>query len=308
MENKNDYDPTFGKEKDVDDGNAITAFWIAGIRAQEYRKGEKAVIKDPYAELLMKDDGWKNFKPLYRIRSAIMNRTLFHDSNVLMAASEYGIRQTIIIGAGLDTRAFRLFHDYPDMHVIEVDHPNVFAYKEPRLKDVKPACKRSTLGLNYDEVAEWDIHARKKCGFDPSKPTLFILEGVTMYIPLENEIELYKKIDANAAINSVVTGCSQRIRNSPRDLGNGIIWHDTDRQAQIKVLDKWGINFKPYHKFGHIGACMMFKGIKREKPYSTQGNIVIEMILSQILSPPGITMLAMIGGISTVAYTTLMKK
>ena len=262
---KTEYDPTFGKEKSVDDSNAITAFWIAGIRAQEYQKGEKALIKDPFAEMLMQDDGWKNFKPLFRLRSAIINRTIFHDRNILLGASELGIRQTIILGAGLDTRAYRLFKDYPDMHVIEVDHPKLFAYKEHRLKKIKPVCKRSILALDYDEVTEWDIRARETVGYDPSKPTIFVLEGVTMYIPLKDEMSLYRKID-DAATGSLITGCSQRIYNSPRDLGNGITWHDTDRKMQIKILEKWGLHFKPYHRFGHIGACETFVLLWFETP------------------------------------------
>lgn len=292
MSSETTYDPTFGQEKDVNDGNAITAFWIAGTRALEYQKGEKALVKDPYAQLLMKDDGWKNFKPLFRLSSAIITRTIFYDDNILTAVEKYGIRQTIIIGAGLDTRAFRLFENYPDMHVIEVDHPKLFAYKEPRLKGVKPACKRSILALDYEEITEWDVRARKKLGFDPSKPTIFLLEGVTMYIPLEDELKLYKKIDDNAAINSVITGCSQRVLLSPRDLGNGIVWHDTDRNAQKEMLNKWGLMFKPYHRFGHIGLCMMFLGIKQEYPYSTQGNIVLANVMSQMFSPQGVIITA----------------
>lgn len=302
-----EYDPTFGKQDDANDGNAITAFWIAGIRAQEYQKGEKAIVKDPYAQLLMKDDGWKNFQEIFRLRAAVLNRTVFHDRNIIMAAKELGVRQTIIIGAGLDTRAFRLFQDYPDMHVIEVDHPNLFAYKEPRLKDVKPSCKRSIVALDYDEVTEWDIRAREKFGFDPSKPSIFVLEGVTMYIPLEDEMALYKKVDANAAVNSLITGCSQRVLGGPRDLGNGIVWHDTDRKAQMKIMEKWGLSFKPYHTFGHFGVCMMYKGIKRHEPYSTQGNLTLEIILSQIFSPQGITMAAVFGAVSTVLFTQLRK-
>jgi len=299
------YDPTFGQEKNVNDGNAITAFWIAGIRAQEFQRGEKARVKDPYAELLMKDDGWKNFKPLFRLRNAIVNRTIFHDNNVMMGARDFGIRQTIIIGAGLDTRAFRLFQDYPDMHVIEVDHPKLFDYKESRLKDTKPSCKRSILPLTYDEVANWDVHAQKKVGYDPSKPTIFILEGVTMYIPLENEMELYRKIDSNGALNSIITGCSQKVRGAnPRDLGNGIVWHDTDRIQQIKIMEKWGLNFKSYHGFVNIGTCMMFKGVKRSTAYCTQGNLVMSLVMSQLLSPPGLFCIGIAGVLSSYAFSS----
>ena len=109
--------PKFGEEGD---NAAITAFWICGIRATEHKRGDAALIKDPYAERLMNEWAWKQQKSLFRLRQAIIRRTLHYDGNILKAARELGCRQMIMIGAGLDTRAFRLFHDFPDMHVIEV--------------------------------------------------------------------------------------------------------------------------------------------------------------------------------------------
>ena len=269
-------DPNFNSG----DNAAITAFWICGCRALEFRKGEDALIKDPYAERLMANGGWEHFEKrsngisskmnLPRLSNTVINRTMYYDSKILKGAKELGIRQVVIIGAGLDTRAFRLFQDYPDMHVIEVDHPNLFAYKEPRLKDLQPLCKRSLVKLQYNEVEDWDIHAqRDEFGFDPSKPTIFVIEGLTMYIPLPDELKLYKKIDSNAAINSMIVGCSQRIYGGVRDLGYGITWYDTDRNAMKEVLKCWGISLKSTHRV-NIGISMMMVGIKREEPYEAE--------------------------------------
>ena len=272
-------DPNFNSG----DNAAITAFWICGWRALEYRRGDAAAIIDPYAERLMSNGGWSHFEKqgtklskllnLGNLRNTVINRTKFYDSNIMKGVKNFGIRQTIIIGAGLDTRAFRLFQDYPDMHVIEIDHPNLFAYKEPRLEGLKPSCKRSILSLDYDEVTEWDVRAREKFGFDPLKPTIFVLEGVTMYIPLENELELYRKIDANAALNSVITGCSQHVFNSPRDVGYGITWYNTDRKAMKEVLKYWGVSLTATNPFG-IGVAMTMMGIKRDKPYESDSHFL----------------------------------
>ena len=171
----------------------------------------------------------------------------------------------------------------------------MFAYKEPRLKDAKPVCKRSIIPLNYDEVTEWDVRAKEKHGFDPSKPTIFVLEGVTMYIKPEDELDLYRKIDRNAAINSLITGCNLKLLRTggkPKDMGDGIIWYDTDRHGIKQVLRNWGLTFKPLHWFDIIGIYVMLTGIKRpEGEYSQKSTFqiaiyagVVAIILSTVYS------------------------
>jgi len=267
---------------DAGDEAAITAFWICGARAMETRKGDEAVIKDPYAEMLLEGGGWEKYEThnmksrlsrflvVGKFDGTVVKRTKFYDDTILNAAKEKGIRQLVALGAGLDTRAYRLFGDMPDMHVFEVDHPNTFKYKESRLATVKPACKRTILPLEYHEVTEWDTAAIKQ-GFDPSKPAIFVIEGLTMYIPLKEEWELYKKIDNVACVGSVITGCSQRVYNSPRHIGQGIIQIDTDRAAMRKILSKWGLTMRPVHQDNiNVGCAWMCVGEKRDKPYESE--------------------------------------
>mmetsp|Transcript_23642 Transcript_23642/g.46287 ORF Transcript_23642/g.46287 Transcript_23642/m.46287 type:complete len:218 (+) Transcript_23642:74-727(+) len=184
----------------------VTAFWIAGMRAREYKR--PGVPQDPYAAALMSEAGWRYFQEyfdhtlrnFYTLKfmhvitglklflqkvfflrrdpgwpellvfmwrsfwevftsnedfafESVNRRIAFFDA-VCLKAAEDGVRQCVIIGAGLDTRAFRLFSEQPEMHVIEVDHPDIFKYKEPRLKaiDATP-CKRTIVPLEYDQVA-----------------------------------------------------------------------------------------------------------------------------------------------------------
>lgn len=278
--------PKFGDEND---SAAITAFWICAVRALEYKKGDDAKVKDPYAERLVGD--WENKKPkrLFRLQKAVLKRTVYYDASVLKAAKELGCRQLIAIGAGLDTRAFRLLNDYPDMHVFEVDHPNIFAYKEPRLKDVKPVCKRTLIPLEYDEVTEWDVRAKEK-GFDPSKPTIFVLEGVTMYIKPDDELALYKKIDDNAAMNSMVTGCNLKLYRTmgyPVKFKNGVTWYDSNRRGIYKLMRNWGLTSARVHWMDAPGIYLMWTGIKRpEGEYPEEDNtklIALGVVLAGFL-------------------------
>ena len=95
-----------------------------------------------------------------------------------------------------------------------------------------------------------------------------------MYIKPEDELDLYRKIDDNAAINSMITGCNMKMLRTggrPRDMGNGITWYDSDRPGMKKVLKNWGITFKRLHWFDFPGIYMMATGIKRpEGEYGEQ--------------------------------------
>jgi len=260
--------PPFGEDND---NAAATAFWICGVRALETRKPvEESKIRDPYAEELMCDWAWKQQvktkTTMPFLYQGILHRTSYYDSMILKAASELNCRQCIFIGAGLDTRAFRLFDNYPDMHVMEVDHPNMFAYKEERMKKFKPKCKRTIIPLEYHEVTEWDSFAKKKAGFDPSKPTIFVLEGLTMYIPPKGEVELYEKVNANAAKGSMIMACNLKLLRTfgkPRKMENGITWYDTDRKGVESTMKDWGIFYKRLHWFDLPGIYLMLVGIKK---------------------------------------------
>jgi len=282
--------PKFGEEGD---NAAITAFWICGVRALEDEKPDGR-ISDPYAKYLLNEFGWKHAKSreLFRLHEAIVTRTLHYDSKIMYAVKELGIRQMIMIGAGLDTRAWRLFSngEFSDMHVIEVDHPNLFAYKEPRLKDQKLGCKRSIVALEYKDVTKWDEKAKELCGFDPRKPTVFVLEGVCMYIKPDDECDLYEKIDNNAALGSLVTGCNQSLilnLHRPKDMGNGIVWYTTDRNRIKTILKDWGPEFKRLHWFDALNCYMMMTGVKKPKGFYYQSNslgLLKSMIVPLILA------------------------
>jgi methyltransferase (TIGR00027 family) len=161
-----------------------------------------------------------------------------------LAAAEAGIRQYVIIGAGLDTRAFRLFEDYPDMSVIEIDHPDVFRYKEPILRrcGAVSTCRRNTIGLEYHEVAQWQSFAERDANFNCNSPTIFVVEGLSMYLTEDVEIDLYEKILSVSPVGSVVTGdalCGRRrMKAGIRDL----VWYGTNREKLERVFAAGGFD------------------------------------------------------------------
>lgn len=102
-------------------------------------------------------------------------------STAIDEALAAGFAQLVILGAGLDARAYRL-SSLADTRVIEVDHPASQAAKLARVGDLVPMC-RSIHHLAVDFGTE-DLERKLEAGgHDASATTAWIVEGVTMYLP-----------------------------------------------------------------------------------------------------------------------------
>jgi methyltransferase (TIGR00027 family) len=91
--------------------------------------------------------------------------------------------QLVILGAGLDTRAHRL-DELADTVVFEVDHPSTSSYKQRRAAALPlraRALHRVTVDFERDDLAL----RLAECGHDETRPTMWIWEGVTMYLTPE---------------------------------------------------------------------------------------------------------------------------
>ncbi len=94
-----------------------------------------------------------------------------------------GAQQIVLLGAGFDTRAWRL-PAFAGLMVFEVDHPATAAAKRRRLSAAGLAGARVIpVALDFDRTALPDALAR--AGFDPAQRTLVIWEGVTNYLTAE---------------------------------------------------------------------------------------------------------------------------
>lgn len=109
-------------------------------------------------------------------------RTLAIDAAVRTAVAR-GARQLVILGAGLDARAYRL-PELAGVDVFEVDHPDTQAGKRERLGSLVPTAKR--VRFVAVDFARDDLATRlAETGHDPSQATIWIWEGVTIYLPSE---------------------------------------------------------------------------------------------------------------------------
>jgi methyltransferase (TIGR00027 family) len=96
-------------------------------------------------------------------------------------AFEAGVRQLVILGAGLDARAYRL-PKLSEVRVFEVDHPDTQAYKRQRAKRLHSnAAVHSYVGVDFsmDDLAR----SLRNAGLRTDERSHFIWEGVTHYLP-----------------------------------------------------------------------------------------------------------------------------
>ena len=120
--------------------------------------------------------------------------------DVVGAASRTGIRQFVILGAGLDSRAVRL-PELRDAMVFEVDRPELQRYKAARL---------SALGLSVHNVQRVECELGRgslasvlqAARFRPDERSLWLCEGVTMYLSAATWSALLREISEVTAPSS----------------------------------------------------------------------------------------------------------
>ena len=195
-----------------------TATLVAAARAIA-SESENAVIDDPFAAPLVRAVGLDFFTNLVdgtldlsqipgrspeRAQAMIDSmavRTKFFD-DYLMAATAGGVRQAVILASGLDARAYRLA--WPeDAVVYEIDQPDVVAFKSQTLADLgaTPTATRRTVSI--DLRGDWPT-ALQNAGFDASRPTAWLVEGLLIYLPPDAQDRLFDLITQQSAAGSTV--------------------------------------------------------------------------------------------------------
>lgn len=99
----------------------------------------------------------------------------------LVSALQAGIDQLVILGAGLDARAWRL-DELKGVAVFEVDHPATQRYKRKRMSRKRPPTDIRYVSVDFEK--ERFCTALEAAGFRSDAPSAWIWEGVTMYLPL----------------------------------------------------------------------------------------------------------------------------
>jgi methyltransferase (TIGR00027 family) len=114
------------------------------------------------------------------LRAFVAVRSRFADERAAQSFAR-GVRQVVILGAGLDTFAYRHPHG-PALRVFEVDFPSTQQWKRERVRDAGIDVPESLAYVSVDFEREDTFDRLAASGFDRTQPAMFSWLGVTMYL------------------------------------------------------------------------------------------------------------------------------
>jgi methyltransferase (TIGR00027 family) len=248
-----------------------TALGVAAARAVE-TAGPNPLIRDDFAQTLVSSAGpawarladpelaWLDDDPdgqrAHRLGIDYQAvRTHFFDEYFGNAVSA-GIRQVVILAAGLDSRAYRL--KWPQgAAVYEIDQPKVLGYKTGILEShgAVPTARRRPVPVDLRD--DWPA-ALAAAGFDRTQPTAWLAEGLLPYLPSDAQDRLFEMFTSLSAPGSQVAieafgmnsrSNSQRWLRMRERLGldvnvQALTYHEPDRSdaAQWLTDHGWQVN------------------------------------------------------------------
>ena len=179
-----------------------TAMSAARYRAAHQIVENGAIFTDPLAVRILglPEEQLLADAPRRAMRVFIAARTRFAE-DALAAAVGRGVRHLVVLGAGLDTYAYR--NPHPELRVTEVDHPDTQAWKRARLAEsgIEVPSSLTYLGVDFERDA---LAARLSL----DGPAFFLWLGVVPYLTLEGFSETLRVV-ASLPGNEVVFDYAQ---------------------------------------------------------------------------------------------------
>ncbi len=179
---------------------SFTSQLMAANRAFESQRRDR-LFDDPFAEQLAGTKAMQVVIPKAEEYEAqgrpyVAVRTRFFDDFLLQ--SSHTVHQVVLLGAGMDTRAYRLDWQ-PSTHLYEIDRASVLDYKENILKEAAPKCTRHTIAA--DLRSDW-VQPLIESGYRPEEPSVWLLEGLLYYLSNSEVSALMKAIDSLTVVGS----------------------------------------------------------------------------------------------------------
>ncbi|MCO4746189.1 MAG: SAM-dependent methyltransferase [Proteobacteria bacterium] len=162
-----------------------TAQAVCVFRAAEQRRAEP-IVEDPLAARFLPRAlraaawTWGTLPPraVVGLSTYVLARHAFLDRAIQQALSD-GAEQVVLLGAGYDSRAWRLAEPLGDRVIWEVDHPATSARKSTLARGL-PATTRRVVAVDFERQRLEDRLLEE--GFDPKLRTFWVWEGVSMYL------------------------------------------------------------------------------------------------------------------------------
>lgn len=167
-----------------------TARGAAAYRAIHQTLEGGVIFNDPFAARILDDEARARLDEiaadaaLRPMRLFIAARSRFSE-DTLAAAVERGVRQIVVLGAGLDTFALRNPHAAQGVRVFEVDYPSTQEWKRARLHEAGLAIPASLTFAPVDFERQSLAEGLKAAGFEADRPAFFQWLGVVPYLTRE---------------------------------------------------------------------------------------------------------------------------
>jgi methyltransferase (TIGR00027 family) len=187
-----------------------TAYSVAMMRAAHQILDYPKVFEDPIA---LKIVGTQGDSEIHSEKRKFKTRLHSHLRAIAVARSRFaedelsvwitrGIRQYVILGAGLDTFAYRNPYSSNGLRVFEVDYPATQEWKRRQLNAAKIAIPETLTFAPIDFGSQSLADQLQKAGFRTDKPSFFSWLGVTMYLTRETMMATMEYISSSTPSGS----------------------------------------------------------------------------------------------------------
>lgn len=186
------------------DKNAVapehTAVRVALWRALHVQIDPKPhILSDEIGSKLINEKDWRNRQDMNpdfskSMRASVVGRARFIE-DLLEVQVQKGIKQYVILGAGLDTFAQRRSEIASCLHIFEVDQPGPQTWKKRRLAEIGFNIPEwlHFVPVDFESGESWWDHLLE-AGFDPKQPSVIVSTGVSMYLTRETNMATFQQI------------------------------------------------------------------------------------------------------------------
>ncbi len=203
--------PKRAKSSPMEEGRpSATALGAALHRAAHQLLDVPKILDDPLAlriiganaESVLRANLWRFQKSRF-LRAFIVLRSRYAEDE-LACAIQRGVRQYVILGAGLDTFGYRNPYPGSRLRVFEVDHPATQSWKCVRLREAKIAIPESLTFAPVDFERQTLADGLNRAGFRAEEAVFFSLLGVVVYLTKTTVMETFKFVASLPAGSEIV--------------------------------------------------------------------------------------------------------
>lgn len=234
-----------------------SALTVASLRAVHQLLDEPLILSDPLAlpllgasaEAALRDDPFALNDPLSRgLRGAVVARSRFVEDE-LSSCVAAGVRQYLVVGAGLDTFAYRNPYRDEGLQVFEVDHPGTQRWKQQLLAEAGIGVPASLTFVPADFERDDLGSALRQAGFRADQAACVSWMGVTMYLTAEAAVQTLRTMAGLAAGTRLCF--DYRVPVATLNPVERVI-NDVMEQRVAALGEPWLSTFDPTHLQRHL--------------------------------------------------------